>query len=128
MTDLGAQPAKGKRTSRRRPWARPVLAGVLLWLGLAFAGFYYITGYIDMAIQDIQRSNALHIKSMGDKLDSLQHQLEELEWVLANADETLSRSSGSQDELKAKFSLLDEQLGKLEESLHILKESIDGEG
>lgn len=124
----GTRPEDNTRVSRkeRRQGLRlAVPLAVFLWIALLGGGFWLAKGYIDNSLRDIQDTNALHVQALQDKLESLSQKLEELERALETADDTIARSSITQEELNERIMELDRQLEKLEESLRILKESDD---
>jgi len=115
----------GRRKERRRGVGLAVPLLVLLWLALLAGGVWLAKGYLDNSLRDIQDTNALHVQALQDKLESLSQKLDELERALEAADDSLARSSITQEELNERILELDRQLEELEESLRILKESDD---
>jgi septal ring factor EnvC (AmiA/AmiB activator) len=117
--------ARRNKKEGRRGVGLAVPLLVLLWLALVGGGVWLARDYIDNSLRDIQDTNALHVQALQDKLESLSQKLDELEMALEAADDSIARSSTTQEELNERIVELDRQLEKLEESLRILKESND---
>jgi chromosome segregation ATPase len=102
-----------------------ILLLLLIWAGLVYGGFYFTKQYLANAINNIQQTNAMNMQEVKERLDSLTNEMIALKSELSSTDETLSSSSGIQEQLNKKIDLLDGQLKNLEKSLKILKEAPD---
>ncbi|MBO8129493.1 MAG: hypothetical protein H0Z39_09900 [Peptococcaceae bacterium] len=114
-----------RKRTRPSPWTKPLsfLLVLVLWGGLVYGGCYYAKQYIDRTIQDVQQTNAMNVRAIKDRLDTLAAKIQEIEDVLQQADQTLASSGSTQKELNKKIAELDRQLQELEKSLNILKEA-----
>ncbi len=93
------------------------------WIGLVCAGYWYATGYVERAVQEIQQTNALNIQMLEKEIESLRFEMNAIEEILAKTDQTLSHAGSASEAVNERISELDEQLKKLEKSLNILMES-----
>lgn len=100
-----------------------VLLAVFIWGGLVYGGFYIARQYIDRSIQKVQQTNAMNVKALEDRLETMSGEMREIEKRLGMAGQTLSSSDSTQKELNVKIQKLDVQLQELERSLKILKEA-----
>jgi len=100
-----------------------VIVALAAWVLLVIGGYYLGKLYIDRSIQSVQETNAVHIQTMQNQLDSMAGAIEEIQLALSNADQTLSSSSITQENLNKRIEALDKQLQLLSESLAILKEA-----
>ncbi len=110
-----------RKTSALRALAIGTL--VLLWLGLAGAGFWYARQYVQQTVREIQETNALHVQALEEEIHALRGEMQRIEEALAAADRTLAGTSSASEEVNERISQLDQQLKKLEKSLNILQES-----
>jgi uncharacterized protein HemX len=114
---------------RKKPGSRVYLPSILLivvlWGGIACGSFYFAKQYIDRSINRVQQTNAINVKALEDRLDTLSTGINDIEQALTNAGLTLSSSDTTQKELNRKIERLDQQLQELEKSLKILKEAPD---
>jgi len=129
-SDLRMQSNEETRSGMPRRTSSPksfgplyILLFLLVWGGLVYGGFYFSKQYFDKEITNIQQTNALSIQEIKDRMDSLTNELIAIKGDLSNTDETISSSSGIQEELNEKIELLDKQLKNLQKSLEILKEA-----
>lgn len=93
------------------------------WVLLVIGGYYVGKLYIDRSIQSVHQTNAVHIQTMQNQLDSMAGAIEEIQLALSNADQTLATSGITQENLNKKIEALDKQLQLLAESLAVLKEA-----
>jgi len=100
-----------------------VIVALAAWVLLVIGGYYLGKLYIDRSIQSVQETNAVHIQTMQNQPDSMAGAIEEIQLALSNADQTLSSSSITQENLNKRIEALDKQLQLLSESLAILKEA-----
>lgn len=98
---------------------------VMLWGGIVCATGYYARQYIDQSIQTVQQTNAMHIRTLEDRLEVLSSDMQEIKEALQNTDQTISSSDSTQRELNNRITELDRQLQELQKSLMILKEAPD---
>lgn len=133
----GQQQARTNSSKAKTNAIRQIVSLVLIigiWVGLVYAGYWYIQDqlarnqaslqkHIDLAIRDIQETNALNIQSIQEKLDSLQAEMEQIKLALEEADASLNSSNATREVLSDKIEELDRQLEELRQSLEILKES-----
>jgi len=98
---------------------------VMLWGGIVYATGYYARQYIDQSIQTVQQTNAMHIRTLEDRLNVLSGDMQEIKEALQNTDQTISSSDSTQRELNNRITELDRQLQELQRSLMILKEAPD---
>ncbi|MBE0467469.1 MAG: hypothetical protein IBX71_09650 [Candidatus Desulforudis sp.] len=125
-TPHGDSPPQEKR--RINPfWTKLglILGSVVLWCGLLYGAYYYATDYIDSALRSVQETNALHVRTLGDRLDSIQLEVEHVKEALADTDQVLARSDETREALSQRITELDRQLERLEESLNTLRKSPD---
>ncbi len=120
-------PGKGIKTKKTRSSLPLVVAAILVWAGLIYGGFYLAKDYVDNSIQKVQETNAMNVKVLEDRLNSINTEMKEIKSALAQTDETLASTNSTRQELNQKIEELDKQLKALEKSLNILRESGDVE-
>lgn len=120
-----SSPRKNKRINPFWTKLGLILGPFVLWCGLLYGAYYYATDYIDTALRSVQESNALHVQTLGDRLDSIQLEVEHVKEALADTDQVLARSDETREALSRRITELDRQLGRLEESLNTLRKSPD---
>lgn len=122
-------PARGKRTRKTGPrTGLPVIILTLfMWAALVCGGFLLAKNYIDRSFKEIQETNAMNVKALEERLNTLHRDIQEIESALAETDKTLSSANTTRQELNKKIEQLDNQLKELQKSLYILRESGDVE-
>lgn len=95
----------------------------VLWILMILGGYYVGKLYIDRSIEAVQQTNAVHVQTMQNRLDSMAGEIDQIQLALNNADQTLASSGSTQENLNQKIKDLDNQLQLLAKSLAILKEA-----
>ncbi len=114
-------------TSPQRPektitkWV--VSIATFMWILVILGGFGIGKLYIDRSLEAVQQANAIHVQTLKDQLDSMAVDIDQIQVALNNADQTLSSSGSTQENLNKKIQDLDNQLQLLAKSLAILKEA-----
>lgn len=99
------------------------IALLFLWCSLTFSGFYIGKAYLDKTFHDIQQTNAMNIRNIEERVETLTSEVQELKSILGNTDQVISNSGNLQADLNAKIQILDQQMQDLQKSLQILKEA-----
>jgi len=129
-----------RKNSKERGSSILVTAVIVIALVGAAAGFtYYGYNYIDNqfkviqqdvednlagVIAEIQSVNTNNIKSMEESLNQMIIEMETLKQVVKDADESVTSTTASQQDLTDKIQSLEKQLRDLQNGMELIKDAI----